>query len=368
MWTKIFTRRRLYTLLGIFGAVLFYLWLRIPVYNTLNGIPIDKIRINNGLKFTKPQDVTTALSDSGNSQKGFFSFDTETMMLQLQKYNWIQNIIVSKRFPDFVNVRITEKTPYALWTNGQQVGYITTNGDLFYSPNQLNLNNKLRELAMQGLDLKSSKQQEETTKQAVENYISNESGISPFDVLAEQKQNDQHFNQSLDLKTLTLLNRELFAKEHGSITDVDKLDNQIPVLISNKYYIKLALQYWLEIKDILKDSNLTFKEIRIDSSDSWHIMLSNGIVLNLDSNNIRETVERFVRASKDIKVPAGYFISYVDLRYRNGIAIKFVKEEDALQNPELVIKSLIPGQGGRILTNATFAPVKIEVDYNQDLN
>lgn len=221
---------------------------------------------------------------------------------------------------------------------------------------------------MQGLDLKSSKQQEETTKQAVENYISNESGISPFDVLAEQKQNDQHFNQSLDLKTLTLLNRELFAKEHGSITDVDKLDNQIPVLISNKYYIKLALQYWLEIKDILKDSNLTFKEIRIDSSDSWHIMLSNGIVLNLDSNNIRETVERFVRASKDIKVPAGYFISYVDLRYRNGIAIKFVKEEDALQNPELVIKSLIPGQGGRILTNATFAPVKIEVDYNQDLN
>lgn len=347
----------------VFIATLYLLYFILA--GALNSIAIDKIRLNNDLKFTTIKEARLAIVMSDNLNKGFFSFDTEKMVNQLQKFNWIQNVSVSKTFPDVVTIRIIERVPYAMWTNGQQVGYITKDGNLFYSKNQLNLNNQLRELATKQNKLNN----EDAKSQAVENAVKKLNDIeqnAPKEI-EEQQLFDDNTEQTIDLDTLTKLNSELLQNKQ-SITDVDKLSNKIPVLISNKYYIRLALKYWFDIQDILANSNLSVKEVRIDSSDSWNIMLNNGIVLNLDAVDYRKALARFLRASNSIKVPEGYFISYVDLRYDNGVAIKFVNKDEAKNNPNLIIHSLVPGQGGRVLSNAQFAPKPVKVDYQEDIN
>ncbi|RIY34122.1 hypothetical protein CKF54_01415 [Psittacicella hinzii] len=264
--------------------------------------PMNKFQINNNLQFTESEDILKAINSSDNEDKGYFKFNTKNLVDTLKKYSWIDFILVNKVWPQTVNIRLVEYKPYAIWTDGLKVGYITDKGKLFFSPKQQEVNSEL--------------------------------------------ENKNTTMQSLDLNT-------------------DKIQEGIPILISNEYYIQTALNYWYQIKDDLENSNLQIKEIRVDSSDAWQILLSNGILLNLDSIDINASIRRFLLAAEQIKVPQGYLVSYVDLRYNNGVSIKFIPEGQAKTS---LISSLIPGKGGENLYNANFTSEPVKGDYKDDLN
>lgn len=264
----------------------------------IDTTPMDQYQINTNLKFTNSEDILAAITDSKNKDKGYFSFNTKNLVDKLDAYSWIKFVMVNKVWPNTVNIRLQEYKPYAIWTDGNKVGYITEDGKLFYSPKQ------------------------------------------------EQQNAQQSENKVIDLNS-------------------DLIDNQIPVLISNQYYIQTALNYWLQVKDDLDSTNLSIKEIRVDSSDAWQILLSNGILLNLDSVNINESIRRFLLAAEQIKVPQGYLVDYVDLRYNNGISIKFIPENLA---KNVLVTSLVPGKGGQPLYNANFSSEPVKGNYTDDLN
>ncbi|RIY32987.1 hypothetical protein CJP74_03125 [Psittacicella melopsittaci] len=264
----------------------------------IDTTPMDQYQINTNLKFTNSEDILAAITNSDNKDKGYFSFNTKNLVDKLDGYSWIKFVMVNKVWPNTVNIRLQEYKPYAIWTDGNKVGYITEDGKLFYSPKQ------------------------------------------------EQQNAQQSENKVIDLNS-------------------DLIDNQIPVLISNQYYIQTALNYWLQVKDDLDSTNLSIKEIRVDSSDAWQILLSNGILLNLDSVNINESIRRFLLAAEQIKVPQGYLVDYVDLRYNNGISIKFIPENLA---KNVLVTSLVPGKGGQPLYNANFSSEPVKGNYTDDLN
>ncbi|MFC6276396.1 cell division protein FtsQ/DivIB [Psittacicella hinzii] len=300
----------------------------------LNSVPISKMQINTNLRFTSNSIITQAINNSHNQNKGYFDFSTKELTLALQQNPWIKFVMVSKVFPDTVNIRISEQKPYAIWTNGQEVGYITENGNLFFSPAQMAQNEKFTQIVQQAKEK------------------------------ANINDNNQNSSTQAKEKAKSLLN-EVGEQINLNVDNFPQHD--MPIFISNQYYIQLAINYWNEIKDELTSSNLSIKEIRVDSSDAWQIMLNNGILLNLDAIDVRQSIRRFLVAAQQIKVPDGYLINYVDLRYNNGIAVKFIKQDEAA-NGNNFLSSLVPGKGGAPLLNATFKSEHIQGNYQDDLN
>lgn len=284
---------------------------RSHIWSFFNPTTINKMQINTNLKFTSNENIKQAINVSANKDKGYFDFNTKQLIQTLEGYTWIDFVLVSKVWPDTVNIRIQELQPYAIWTNGLQVGYITEQGKLFFSPQQQEQNLQI-----------------------------------------EQQLNTNKSSEKLQFDKSVKLN-------------IDQVQSNIPIFVSNQYYIATAIHYWEEIKSEMNNSNLKIKEIRVDSSDAWQIMLSNNILLNLDATDIKASIRRFLLAAQQIKVPDGYLISYVDLRYNNGIAVKFISEQEAKQDKKH-ITSLVPGKGGNPLPNAQFisTPIKGKTDLD----
>lgn len=350
MIKKIFTSKLFYILVVCSILIgLLFTFLR-PITGFFNGTPISYIKFSNNLRFTSVDLIRQAITKSDNTNKGYFSFDINKFRDQMMQYDWIKNLTIRKIWPNIVILNITELQPYAYWTNGLQVGYITKSGKLFYSPAQLQANDSFK-----GIVTKVEEYQNlvDSANTKISKLNSKPNGAT----LAVQKQSQSMLAQETK-KLAPLLEQTFKASNYQS---------KMPIFISNKYYIPLSLDYWHQVEKELGKQVANIKEIRVDSSDSWRIMLKDGIVLKLDAVNIPFTMQRYLLAAQQIIVPPNYFISYIDLRYNNGLAIKFVRPEEVRANPKLVIPSLIPYLGGSPLANAEFNSSEIKGDYTDDL-
>ena len=65
-------------------------------------------------------------------RRGFFAVDLETMRTQLASLPWVQTVEVRKRWPDTLEVSLSEYRPLARWGKSQ---LLSENGEIFPAPN-----------------------------------------------------------------------------------------------------------------------------------------------------------------------------------------------------------------------------------------
>jgi cell division protein FtsQ len=84
---------------------------------SLAGFGIDQVSLT-GHRFTADTDVFDAL-DLGNV-RSIASFDGAAVRNRLERLPWIATAELTRVFPDGLDVRITERKPFAVWTRGER--------------------------------------------------------------------------------------------------------------------------------------------------------------------------------------------------------------------------------------------------------
>lgn len=95
--------------------------------------------------------------------------------------------------------------------------------------------------------------------------------------------------------------------------------------------IEVARKF-VEINTKLKSINLSVKEMRLSEDLSWMVELNNGLVVKLGRDQLIEKVERFATVYETTLQPRLAEIISVDLRYRNGVAVKWIEQEISAVN------------------------------------
>ncbi|MCK4607984.1 MAG: cell division protein FtsQ/DivIB [Gammaproteobacteria bacterium] len=133
-------------------------------------------------------------------------------------------------------------------------------------------------------------------------------------VVTEQKA-IAHWNQD------SLINAaaDVFAPENSSFSAADKL----PWLSGPNDQAIQVLACYKNINQFLAAIDFNVTQVSLDARGSWYIRLNNGIVVLLGNNNIMNRLQRFVTVYPKIIGNRGDRVIRVDLRYGNGLAIKW---------------------------------------------
>jgi cell division protein FtsQ len=90
------------------------------------GFDISKVQLI-GKHHVSPGDVYAALG-FGVGQS-IFGADVQAARANLRSLPWIADAEVTRRYPDAVEVRLTEKVPFAIWNDGNQVRVVDRAGE-----------------------------------------------------------------------------------------------------------------------------------------------------------------------------------------------------------------------------------------------
>ncbi|WP_244668457.1 cell division protein FtsQ/DivIB [Candidatus Liberibacter africanus] len=89
------------------------------------GFSIDKVRIIGNVE-TLEGDVIRCLEL--NRSTSLISFDAVKIQNNLLSLPWIANAEIHKVYPDTIEIRLTERIPYAIWQNNSSLYLIDKNG------------------------------------------------------------------------------------------------------------------------------------------------------------------------------------------------------------------------------------------------
>lgn len=80
---------------------------------------------------------------------------------------------------------------------------------------------------------------------------------------------------------------------------------------------------FVEINNLVKPLNLSVWQLKLSEDLSWQVSLNNGLVLKLGRDQILEKIERFTGVYHNTLEPKLADIQSIDLRYRNGLAVRW---------------------------------------------
>ncbi|MCG8670175.1 MAG: FtsQ-type POTRA domain-containing protein [Pseudomonadales bacterium] len=121
---------------------------------------------------------------------------------------------------------------------------------------------------------------------------------------------------------------QLISKHHEifSSDEVKHLD-QLPTFYGIDEYAPLMLNRFNEMKSKLQPLGLGVKTLKLEDRFSWHVTLNDGLRLVIDEVDFIKKLERFVELYQTMPSIDRPFIEQADLRYENGLAIKWKKKD-----------------------------------------
>lgn len=107
--------------------------------------------------------------------------------------------------------------------------------------------------------------------------------------------------------------------------------------------IEVASQY-MEVSKSLKLADLTIATLALSPRRAWQVTTSNGMVIELGRVDIASRLDKFVRVYRNTIASLSMKVSYADLRYPNGFAVRKPVSARAAQIKVADTKSLEPNK------------------------
>jgi cell division protein FtsQ len=89
------------------------------------GLHVNQISLR-GYKFTSDRTIFETLR--AEAAGSILSFDSEAARLRIEALPWIEHAIIERRLPDGLDVRVTERRPFARWSDGDRTAIIDATG------------------------------------------------------------------------------------------------------------------------------------------------------------------------------------------------------------------------------------------------
>lgn len=113
----------------------------------------------------------------------------------------------------------------------------------------------------------------------------------------------------------------------GKILPVDSQEAHsealLPYLKGSEDRVKDVLQTYQKLGKILTGYGLSLSSLQLKKSQSWDLVLANGIQLHLGKDHLDQRVERFCRAYPFVFADKLDKLMNVDLRYASGMAVEW---------------------------------------------
>lgn len=114
---------------------------------------------------------------------------------------------------------------------------------------------------------------------------------------------------------------EIFSAEHV------QPDPNLPTFIGRQEQATVIAERFTKMQKILSEIGLSVKKLELEDRVSWKAQLNNGLVLVVDEKDSLEKLKRFVQLYVLFTDEQKQLLSKVDLRYENGLAIKWKKND-----------------------------------------
>jgi len=100
-------------------------------------------------------------------------------------------------------------------------------------------------------------------------------------------------------------------------------DENFPVFAGTPGMRKIMVEEFMEFQAILAPTNLKISRMDYSSRSSRELALENGIRLHLGRVDAQDRLRRFVQAWHEILKERAADVQYVDLRYKDGFAVRY---------------------------------------------
>lgn len=121
-----------------------------------------------------------------------------------------------------------------------------------------------------------------------------------------------------------LLGSDLSLFGRGEVSDLPVL----PKLRGVEKDVPVVWSRYKKLNEMLAPLSLTVTELTMAERYSWRVLLSDGVELVVDENNWNSKITRFVQFYKKIPESDRALLARADLRYDNGLAVKWKKKDD----------------------------------------
>jgi cell division protein FtsQ len=240
-------------------------WLVVQWLYAPGNFPIRKIELVNQLKQQRSAELQKVAVKAIDG--GFFSMNVDIFRKELLLLPWIKNVSVRKVWPNKLLVTISERRPIVRWFS-------------IDSPSEIN----------------------QTYSKATDN------------------------NTIPNTVSETLLSAEgiIFAPE---VTQEQQIKfSKLPLFSGPQNNVDKILKKCLQFIQIINPINIKVKRCTMDSRHAWNIELTTRLELKMGKNEVIKRLQRFVDVFSQQLGPYLKYVAYVDLRYSNGISVKWIEE------------------------------------------
>lgn len=97
----------------------------------------------------------------------------------------------------------------------------------------------------------------------------------------------------------------------------------LPHLFGSLKNVERVMNYYRSISQALGGLGLKVKTLKVDARLTAHLTLANGLLLVVDRDNFAFKLQRFAKLYRRVLEPKGRELERVDLRYANGVAVRY---------------------------------------------
>lgn len=142
--------------------------------------------------------------------------------------------------------------------------------------------------------------------------------------------------QLQEYRPLAVWNSRQMLAEQGSVFAMPKTHlPRLPAFTGQVQQAHDMVAFYSKAQPLFQSVGLGIAELRISERNAWHVVLSDGLVLDVGRNDAEGRLARFVALLPKIKREEPRRLLHADLRYTNGFALSW----QALATPSASAKS-----------------------------
>jgi cell division protein FtsQ len=151
-------------------------------------------------------------------------------------------------------------------------------------------------------------------------------------------------------KPLASWGEKQVVNERGELFEPGVVPDGLPAFSGPDSNAPEAVERFRDISEKLGPLELAIDRLDVDARGAWRVHLQQGIDLQLGSENVSQRLERFLKVLPVLRKQAQQQrLRMVDLRYTNGLAVRWEKvETKKQQNDENTQAGKAAGKGVRV--------------------
>lgn len=119
-------------------------------------------------------------------------------------------------------------------------------------------------------------------------------------------------------------NDEQLIDTQGKVFDATVADD-LPSFYGTENSERIMMQQYKHLQSSVSSLGLNIEKLFCDERHAWQLLLNNGITVKLGRDDTKNRMDRFAQYWQKTLAPQADRIEYVDMRYRNGFAVKLNK-------------------------------------------